>query len=150
MPTALLAEATGKLQSGLLPDLARIAPEAFLCAMVVVVLAVDLLRGRRGPSKSYAGLTLGGIVVAIGGVFWSMSREGGANVGYAGCPAMRADQLASVFKLIFLATGALTVLFIGRSREAYGREAELSILMFGALAGMCYLASATELIGFYL
>jgi NADH-quinone oxidoreductase subunit N len=146
----LLAEATGRLSSALMPDMGRIAPELFLCAMVVLVLVVDVIRGR-GPSPFYPRLTLLGIVAAMALVWHQVASDPApVSVGYGGFHAMQADHLGAVFKLIFLAAGALTVLFIGRSREKYGDEAELSMLMFGALAGMCYLASATELLGFYL
>ncbi len=149
-PLLLAQETAGKLSGALMPDLGRLAPEAFLCAMVVLVLLVDVIRGR-GTSDFYPRLTLIGILVAMGIVVWQVAQGAApVSVGYDKFHALTVDHLGAVFKLIFLATGALTVLFIGRSREAYGREAELSVLMFGALAGMCYLASATELIGFYL
>jgi NADH-quinone oxidoreductase subunit N len=146
----LAQETAGKLDGGLMPDLGRLAPELFLCAMVVLVLLVDVIRGR-GPSEFYPRLSLIGICVAgflvVQQVF---DDRGAASVGYGGSQALTVDHLAAVFKLIFLAAGALTVLFIGRSKQAYGNEAELSVILFGALAGMCYLASATELLGFYL
>lgn len=131
-----------------MPDLGRLAPELFLCAMVVVVLLWDVIHGR-GPSDLYPRITLLGIAAAAGLVVWQMSQEA-ASVGYGPSHALQIDHLGAIFKLIFLATGALTVLFIGRSGQAYGKEAELSVILFGALAGMCYLASATELLGFYL
>ena len=149
-PFLLAQEAVGKLDGALMPDIGRLAPETFLCAMVLVVLLLDVFRGR-GPSDFYPRLTLIGIVVAMGVVAWQVAQDAApVRVGYGAFPALQVDHLGAVFKLIFLATGALTVVFIGRSRQAYGREAELSVLMFGALAGMCYLASATELLGFYL
>ena len=150
-PLFLLAQEThGKLSGALMPDLGRLAPEIFLCAMVVVVLLLDVIRGK-GRSEFHPRLTLIGIFAAMALVVWQMIGDAPAgSVGYAGFRALEIDHLGAVFKLIFLATGALTVLFIGRSGMAYGKEAELSILMFGALAGMCYLSSATELLGFYL
>lgn len=149
-PFLLAQEARGALSGALMPDLGRMAPELFLCAMVLVVLLLDVLRGR-GPSEFHPRLTLLGIFGAGALVVWQVMQDAApAGVGYGGFQALRVDHLGAIFKLIFLATGALTVVFIGRSREAYGNEPELSILMFGALAGMCYLASATELLGFYL
>jgi NADH-quinone oxidoreductase subunit N len=150
-PFLLLAqEHAGKLSGALMPDLGRLAPELFLCAMVVVVLLIDVVRGR-GPGALYPRLTLVGIcIAAILVVHEALHFGGPQSIGYGSSHAMEVDQLGAIFKLIFLATGALTVLFIGRSGQAYGREVELSVLMFGALAGMCYLASATELLGFYL
>src|SRR5262245_8320527 len=133
-----------------MPDLGRMAPEIILCGLVVLVLLVDVIRGR-GPHDFYPRITSIGILATMGVDVWQMwQRAPDTSVGYGGFGAMHVDQLGVVFKLIFLGTGLLTVLFIGRSHAAYGKEVELSVLMFGALAGMCYLASATDLIGFYL
>jgi NADH-quinone oxidoreductase subunit N len=146
----LAQEASTKLQGALMPDLGRLAPEMFLCGMVLVVLLLDVIRGR-GPSDFYPRLTLLGIFGAMGIVAWQITQDAApTSVGYAAFPALQIDHLGAVFKIIFLATGALTVVFIGRSGQAYGKEVELSVLMFGALAGMCYLASATDVLGFYL
>jgi NADH-quinone oxidoreductase subunit N len=133
-----------------MPDFGGLAPELFLCGMVLLVLLLDVIRGR-GPDAFYPRLTILGIFGAMGLVAWQVAQDVGvAHVGYGSFQALQIDSLGAVFKMIFLATGALTVLFIGRSKLAYGNEAELSVLMFGALAGMCYLASATDLLGFYL
>jgi len=141
----LLAQDGPKLSADLMQNFGAMAPELFLCLMVVVMLIVDLVRGK-GPSTLYPWLSLGGIVVAAGLV---MSGSGEATVGYDGFGALRIDGLGRLFKLVFLATAALTVLFVVRSGRKYGREGEFQVILFGALAGMCYLASSTELIGFY-
>ena len=150
MTPTLLAEATGRLSGALMPDVGGIAPELVLCAMVVFVLLLSVIR-KPGPSALYPAVTLVGIGGAALVVAVQLSQGiDSTSVGYGAFQAMHADTLGAMFKVIFLAAGALTVLFIRGSREKYGDEAELSMLMFGALAGMCYLASATELLGFYL
>ena len=143
----LLAQSGGALTWASMPDLARLAPGAFLCAWVVVILLVDLVRGR-GPSPIFPRLSVLGCAIGLGLVVWS--GVSGGPTGYGGFDALDPDGLARIFKIVFLLTGLLTVAFVARSKEAYGNEAELHVLLFGALAGMCYLASATELIGFYL
>jgi len=143
--SALLAQDPGPLQADLLQNVGALLPEMFLCAMVLVVLLVDIVR-HKGASAAYPLLTLGGIVVAAVLV---LTGGGDGSVGYDTMSALHVDGLGRLFKLIFLITGALTVLFVMRSGKSYGREGEFQVLMFGALAGMCYLASATELIGFY-
>lgn len=143
----LLAQGTGPLEWASMPDFGSLSLGAFLCAWLVLILVVDLVRGR-GPSTLYPNLSIVGCVIGLGLVIWSgVAKE---PTGYGGFDALQPDGLARIFKFVFLLTGLLTVIFVGRSKEAYGREAELHVLLFGALAGMCYLASATELVGFYL
>lgn len=143
----VLAQDAGALLWERMPDLGRLAPEGFLCAWVLVILIVDLVRGR-GASPLYPQLSIAGCLVGLGLVLFSGATPG--PTGYGDFEALAPDALARIFKAVFLVTGLLTVVFVGRSRAAYGREAELHVLLFGALAGMCYLASATELVGFYL
>ena len=141
----LLAQDGGKLSADLMQNFGAMLPELFLCFMVVVMLVVDLVRSK-GPSALYPWLSLGGIVVAAGLV---ISGSGEATVGYDGFGALQVDGLGRLFKLVFLACAGLTVLFIVRSRRAFGLESEFQVILFGSLAGRCYRASATELIGFY-
>ena len=65
VPVPLIAQSSGPLEWASMPDLARLAPGIFLCAWVVVILLVDLVRGR-GPSPLYPRLSLVGCVVALG------------------------------------------------------------------------------------
>ncbi len=136
-----------RLTAERMPALGNLLPELFLCGMVVLILIVDLVRGR-GRSELYPRISLAGIAIAMFLVAIGPTADG--TVGYDAFGSMRIDDLGRLFKLLFLATGFLTVLFIGRSRESYGNEAELHVLLFGALAGMCYLASATDIVSFYL
>lgn len=144
----LLAADIEPLTMEKMPDFGALGVELWLCLMVLVMLVVDLVQGK-GGSALYPKLTMGGIAVAFGMVLLGGGGEA-VSVGYGGFEALSIDGLSKLFKLVFLATGFLTVFFIERSGEKWGREGELQVLMFGALAGMCYLASATELIGFYL
>ena len=107
----LLAQDGGKLSADLMENFGAMLPEMFLCLMVLVVLIVDLVRGK-GPSALNPWLSLGGIVVAAGLV---ISGSGDASVGYDGFYALQIDGLGRLFKLVFLATAALTVLFVVRS-----------------------------------
>ena len=64
-PLPLLAEATGKLTTELMHHFAWLAPEMFLCAMVVIVLLVDIVRGRgRDSGGLFPAITLAGPYVA--------------------------------------------------------------------------------------
>lgn len=129
-----------------MPDFGSMAVGGVLCALVLVILVVDLVRGK-GPSALYPWMSVGGILVALGVV---LATAPAAATGYAGFAALEPDSLAKAFKVVFLVTGLLAVVFAMRSRAAWALEAEFHAILFGALAGMCYLASATELIGFYL
>ncbi len=141
----LLAQDGGRLSADQLQHVGALLPEMVLCLAAVLVLVVDLVRGK-GPSSLFAWLTLGAIVLTGALVLTGGNASG---IGYGGFGAADVDGLGRLFKLVFLGTAALTVLFVGRSGERYGREGEFHVLVLGALAGMCYLASATELIGFY-
>ena len=86
-----------------MPDMGRIAPEIFLCAMVLVVLLFDVIRGK-GPSDFYPRLTLIGIFGAMALVAWQVKddiAQGQSTVGYGGFRALQIDHLGAVFKLIF-------------------------------------------------
>ena len=143
----LLAQETGKLSSELMPAFGRLLPGGLLCAMVLVILVVDLVRGK-GPSSLYPKLSIAAIVVTLGLVLFGATTQGAT--GYAGFASLAPDSLAHIFKIVFLLTGLLAVVFAMRSRESWANESEFHLILFGALAGMFYLASATELIGFYL
>lgn len=142
-----LLAADGELQAALMPNLWAIAPELFLGLMVLVHLTTDLVRNQGGsrihPIMSTVGIVVAGALVLLGG-------DPVAAVGYDEFPNLTNDGLSRVFKLIFLVTGLLTVAFLERSRVKWAEESEFHVLMFGALAGMCYLASATDVISFYL
>lgn len=143
----LLAQEAAELTAAKLPDFGRMTVGGVLCAMALLVLVVDLVRGR-GPSKLFPWMSIGGIVVALG-VLAAATTQGGAT-GYGDFASLDPNALAHLFKVVFLLTGLLAVVFALRSGEAWALEAEFHVLLFGALAGMCYLAAATELIGFYL
>jgi NADH-quinone oxidoreductase subunit N len=143
----LLAQDGAKLTSADMPDFARLSVGGILCAMAVLVLVVDLVRGR-GPGVLYPWMSLGGIAAALIVLLATGSSPGAT--GYASFASLEPNALAHVFKAVFLLTGLLAVVFAMRSRESWANEAEFHVLLFGALAGMCYLASATELVGFYL
>ncbi|MCG3133544.1 MAG: NADH-quinone oxidoreductase subunit N [Planctomycetes bacterium] len=147
----LLAQEAGKLSWDRMPSPGRIAPELFLCLWAVVILVVDLVRGK-GSWKHFTTLSLVGCAIAFAlAVFTAPGNDAvGYGVGSGGVGALTPDAISRFFKLIFLATGFLTVLFMRRSADAYAREPELHVILFGALAGACYLAGASELIGFYL
>mgnify|MGYP002623021086 FL=1 len=145
----LLAQDGGesvRLSADLMQNLWAALPEMFLCVALVGLLIVDLVRGK-GPSGLYPAMSLWAIVTAAALVL--LGPDESLSVGYAGVGAMQVDGLGKLFKLLFLGTAALSVLFTHRSGQRYGRESEFNVIVLGALAGMCYLASATELIGFY-
>lgn len=143
----LLAQESGKLSWDAMPSPGRVAPELFLCLWAIVILVIDLVRGK-GSWKHFSTISLAGCAAAF--VIAFLTAPGNDAVGYGGEGALTPDAVSRWFKLIFLATGFLTVLFMRRSGDAYTREPELHVILFGALAGACYLASATEMIGFYL
>lgn len=144
----LLAQESTRLTWDQMPEIGRVLPEVFLCLWLVLILVVDLVRGRKPGGSLFPALSLVGCV--IGAVLVMTSDSSGAGVGYGGFAGLAPDAVSRVFKVLFLGTGFFTVLFAWRSRAKWATEAELHVILFGALAGMCYLSCATELIGAYL
>lgn len=143
----LLAQEAEKLSWDRMPDLPRLLPGAFLCLWLVVILIADLVRAK-GPGPLYPQLSLAGIAVTLGLVLFGSHAE--TVTGYGGFPSLAPDSIARIFKVVFLLTAGITVLFAMRSRERWANEAEFHVILLGSLAGMFYLASATEMVGFYL
>ena len=136
----LLAEnGIAPLSVDLFNNFGAMLPEYFLCAMVVVMLLIDLIQGKGGNPK-YPWITFGGILIAF--LLVVAGGDSATVVGYDEFGALHVDGLARVFKMIFLATGALTVLFIARSGQKYAHEGEFHVLMFGSI-GLAVLAIET-------
>ncbi len=132
--------------SEIVRDVGLIGPELYLVALAVVVLIMDLAlpSARRKEIAALAGLgLLAGIlpVIALLGV--------GPQTDFLG--AFVLDDLAVLFKFVFVVAGALTVLlatdvFLGQ-RCGFG---EFFVVLVVFVLALCLMASSGDLIVFYL
>lgn len=124
-------------------NLTLIAPEIVLLVFACVLLLLDLTGRRAGAA---AGLAIVGLIAA-GAFSIPLMRAGG--VAFSGMVVI--DDFALVFKVLFLGSTLLVVLFSWEYQERFPRLAgEYYALLLLACAGMMLLAEAGELITVYL
>jgi NADH-quinone oxidoreductase subunit N len=122
-------------------DLMRILPQILLCGFGILVMVLDPFVP---PSrKSLLGwLALIGVLAAAGGTLWTSH-----NPGLAFGRAIAADRFSFYFFYLFLLVAALTVLgsvnYFERDNLQHG---EFYALILMGTAGMCFMASSTDLI----
>jgi NADH-quinone oxidoreductase subunit N len=122
-------------------DLLRILPEIALCAFGILVMVLDpFLAPRR---RSWLGwLALAGVLAAAGSTLLTSN-----NPGLAFGKSIAADRFSFYFFYLFLLVAALTVLgsisYLQRDNIQHG---EFYALVLMGAAGMCFMASSTDLI----
>lgn len=123
-----------------------LAPFFALAGGSIVVLLLSLVRGGFVQRVLLPGLTL--VALAIAGDQF-VRRIGDPDLSVLS-GALRVDDLAAVFGLIFIAAAAFTVLLAWRSRtvEDAGRG-EFYGLLLAAVTGMAMLAAAQNLVTFF-
>jgi len=122
-------------------DLLRILPEIILCGFGILVMVLDPFVAP--PKRSSLGwLALLGVLAAAGGTLWAS-----ASPGLAFGRAIAADHFSFYFFYLFLLVAALTVLgsinYLERDSIQHG---EFYALILMGTAGMCFMASSTDLI----
>lgn len=132
--------------TGIVRDLSLFAPELFLAALGVAVLLADLILPSSWRKEVAAvaglGLLLGLLPVA------SVLGRGPAS-DFSG--AFVVDDFAVLFKLVFVVAGALTVLLAADQLLALRRGfGEFFVLLVFLVLALCLMASAGDLIVFYL
>jgi NADH-quinone oxidoreductase subunit N len=122
-------------------DLLRILPEIVLCGFGILVMVLDPFVAPR--KRSWLGwLALVGVLAAAGGTVWTCH-----NPGLAFRRSIAADHFSFYFFYLFLGVAALTVLgsvnYLERDAMQHG---EFYALILMGTAGMCFMASSTDLI----
>jgi len=122
-------------------DLLRILPEIVLCVFGILVMVLDPFLAPR--NRSWLGwLALVGILAAAGGTLVTSG-----NPGLAFGRSIAADHFSCYFFYLFLLVAALTVLgsinYLERDNIQHGEF--YALILMGA-AGMCFMASSTDLI----
>jgi NADH-quinone oxidoreductase subunit N len=126
--------------------LLAILPEILLLALGAVVLVVDLLLP---PVKrqSLGWLTVVGLgLILLISLFGA--RPGAGSVELWG-GMLRFDWMAFVFKMLFIFGAGITILF-SMDMEQLGKRGEFYLLLLASTLGMCFMASAADLIFLYL
>jgi NADH-quinone oxidoreductase subunit N len=127
-------------------SLAPFAPELTLAATLCVVLVVDLIVGRLRIGW-VATLTIGGVAAAA----WLTLATGHAPPHGLFLGLVARDPFGDFWKLLFLATAALTALVSLRAGDAIDESAaEFYALVLAATIGMMLMASAADLLIAYL
>jgi NADH-quinone oxidoreductase subunit N len=117
--------------------------ESLLGVLVLVLIAVDLIKGRgrlTGPADAVRAVALLGLVGILVHAFTLQPETVEASVGTL-------DSFALYFKRFFLLTATLTLLLSApyEARMAAGR-AEFSMLLVFTTMGMCMLASVNDFV----
>lgn len=123
-------------------DLVRLAPELILTIAATLLLVLEALTGDDRDKSFIGNLALGAIVLAMGGVVLAYQNPGSSFHGM-----LVSDGFAAFFRLVTLATGALTILcsmsYLTRVQHNVG---EFYVLVLFSLAGQSLMAASTELI----
>jgi NADH-quinone oxidoreductase subunit N len=115
----------------------RIAFVTVLATLVVVILGLFVPGTGEGPSTDALSPLLAPLGEALG--------QGDRAVG-----PLVVDDLARLFRLLFLAAAALTLLFAARRAEEWFSQSEFHVLLLGSLAGMSLLAASADMLMAYL
>jgi NADH-quinone oxidoreductase subunit N len=129
--------------SGFLP----ILPEACLLLLALLLLILDPFVKVERRRRSFLGwfTAVGLLIIFILTVV--VDRPGNPLLVYGGM--LRYDQLGWLFELFFLFSAAVTSLFF-MDTDRVNQRAESYLLLVAATMGMCFMASASDLIMLYL
>ncbi len=146
MGTALLPAVLATRATPVADLLAATLPEMILTAGLVLVLLLDAFLGVR--RRLAPRVALGTVLLALAAVclaFLDRQRPAAVQAG-----PLYIDDVARLFRVLFLATGAVTLLFAMRSEEEWVDQGEFHVLLLGSLAGMSVLAASVDLLTAYL
>ena len=121
-----------------------ILPEIGLVALAGVVLTMDVfLEDNR---KHLMGLTtaVGSLIVILAALMFSQPS---GDLLWGGM--VRDDMLAFVFRLVFIFAGGITAM-VSVSTKDVSHQGDYYAIILGAVIGMCFMASAADLIMLYL
>jgi NADH-quinone oxidoreductase subunit N len=127
--------------------LLAILPEIGLVVLVMVVLLMDVAT-RRLPERNILGWVTAGGLVLIAAVSVAFCQPPAQSTEIWG-GMLRFDAAGFLFRLIFLAGAALTVLF-AMEHESLREKGEFYILLLVSTLGMSLMASSNDLIMLYL
>jgi NADH-quinone oxidoreductase subunit N len=127
-------------------DLLAILPELLLLVVAMLLLVLDPFWKDDGRRVNLGWLTAGGLTAVLV-VSLLLGRPDGSALALGGM--VRFDWLGFAFKLFFIFGAAITALFM-MDVEELARRAESYLLLVAATIGMCFMASASNLVMIYL
>ena len=127
-------------------DLLAILPELLLLALALLVLVLDPFWKDADRRVNLGWLTAGGLTAVLVASLL-LGRPNGSALALGGM--VRFDWLGFAFKLFFIFGAAITALFM-MDVEGLARRAESYLLLVAATIGMCFMASASNLVMIYL
>ncbi len=129
-------------------DLTQIAPIACVTVTLLVAMLADLVLPRRRRGSAAAGISLVGLLAALGLAIWAWYRGDGHSA-YFGF--VTGDRFAVYFEMLFASLGVLTVLVAHVYVRRRGLpEAEFHVLTLAAVIGMMTIGAATSLVSVFL
>ncbi|HZU15030.1 MAG TPA: NADH-quinone oxidoreductase subunit N [Candidatus Dormibacteraeota bacterium] len=131
-----------------LSDLSQIAPIACVTVTLLVAVVVDLVLPRRRRGPVVAGVSIAGLLAALGLAVWAWYRGGGHSA-YFGF--VTGDRFAVYFEMLFASLGVLTVLVAHVYVQRRGLlETEFHVLTLAAVVGMMTIGASTSLVSVFL
>lgn len=128
-------------------NLLAILPETFLLALAMLILILDPFWKESARRLNLGWLTAGGLTLSL--VLSVLLGLPGSGSVLALGGMVRFDWLAFAFKLFVIFGAAITALFM-MDVDALARRAEAYLLLVAATIGMCFMASASDLVMIYL
>src|SRR5690349_11679618 len=119
-----------------------ILPETLLLVLGMLVLLLDPFWRDANRRLNLGWLTAGGLVLSLALSLW-LGRPSESVLAFGGM--VRFDWLGFVFKMFLVFSAAVTALFM-MDVEALARRAEAYVLLLAATIGMCFMASAPDLV----
>jgi len=121
-----------------------ILPEIGLVVLAGVVMTMDVFL--KDSRKHLMGLTtaVGSLLIILAALMYSQPS---GELIWGGM--VRDDMLAFVFRLVFIFAGGITAMMSAGARDVANRG-DYYAIMLGAVIGMCFMASAADLIMLYL
>lgn len=125
-------------------DVVKLIPEIVLILLIPLVMFLDL-RWKESRRRDLGLVSAIGQFVALAGMFIFSLPTGELLFG----GTIRDDMAAFIFRAIFIFSGAITSIF-SLDVEGLGRKGEYYAVLIGAVIGLNFMASASDLIMLYL
>lgn len=128
-------------------NLLAILPEILLLTLALLILLLDPFWKAESRRLNLGWLTAGGLALSLALSLLLGLPGAGSQLALGGM--VRFDWLAFAFKLFVIFGAAITALFM-MDVDALARRAESYLMLVAATIGMCFMASASDLVMIYL